>query len=255
MSNFLLPGDQPSQNNNAKTKNAPNPDFLRPVGNDTRNFTYADSYYMGLVGGRVADHEDDVTGLEGLGHNVFDSSYKVKDGLYFFTLDRGSPSGHLGEILVAREDMPGQFRVFTTPAQLGLNNTDNIDGLCVQLLGDLGADGWPVYDPARDLILFSVDRDSTGVAGSALRTESEQGEVPGDLFFASVSPGNMLFLEATDLGLQEFALGTSRNWLSDNLDAIDIPDLVPEPTFGATFAAVMLACVISRKKRGRRRAR
>ncbi|MGH7177513.1 MAG: hypothetical protein ACREJC_09055, partial [Tepidisphaeraceae bacterium] len=249
VSNFLLPGDNPLQNNNAKKKNTPNADFLKPAGNNFEHSTYADSYYLGLVGGRVADDEDDVTGLEGVGGKIVDPNYRENNGFYFFTLDRGSPSGHLGDILVAREDTPGQFRTFASAAQLGLGAADNIDGLCVEFLSDLDGNGWPVYDPSRDLILFSVDRDSRGLAGTPLRLESDQGEVAADIFFAASSPGNMLFLEGTDLGLQEFAMGAANNFLTDNLDAIDLPDIIiPEPS----AAALVMLCALGMGSRRRR---
>jgi hypothetical protein len=249
LSNMLLPGAAPVTNGNAKTRNNPGTDFLHPVGPNS-NATYADSYYMGLVGGRVADNEDDVTGLEGLGGKHVNPTARPRDGFIFFTLDRDSPTGRLGDVLVAREDTPNQFRTFASAGQLGLGANDNIDGLCVELLSDLGADGWPVYNPAIDWLLFSVDRDSTGLAGSDLRRESTEGEVAGDVFFGSTTGSNLLYLEGTDLGLQEFALGNSLNWLTDNLDAIDLPDvLVPEPT----SAALVVLGALALMRRARRR--
>ena len=70
-----------------------------------------------------------------------------------------------------------------------------------------------------------------------------------DIFFARTGGGNSLFLEGTDLGLQEFGFMNSYNWLTDNLDALDIPDAVPEPATIAYLAFVGCAMLLARKRR------
>ena len=263
-SHILDSGASPLTNQNSKTKNSPNSDYLHPRSSLNQNSTYADSYYMGLVGGRVADNEDDVTSLEGLGvTNLVESSFELleTDMFTFFSLDRDSPStmgsgatASTSDILVGRADMPGEFRKYATGVQLGLLATDNIDAMAIQHLSGMGSDGWPVYDPSEDWVLFSVDRDSVGAAGSALFTEHTQGEVAGDLFLGSgASPTNLLFLEATDLGLQEVALGSSQNWLSDNLDALDLADVMVVPEPSTIALSLLLAGVCSQVLRAQSR--
>lgn len=248
-SHQLLPGTGPITNKNKGVKNTPNNDFLHPAASINDNTSHADSYYMGLTGPRVADYEDDLCGLEGLGPTTFNPNVSIiKAGYHFFSLQRGSPSGHTADILVARDDMPNVFQVFAPAGMLGLNVTDHVDGLCLQVLSSLDAQGWPHYNPSIDLILFSVDRDSRGVPGSWVRNESDQGEVAGDIFWGAATVGNLLYLEGTDLGLQEFAFGNNYNWLTDNLDAIDIPDVIPGPS--SLTLLVLGGVAFGRRRRG-----
>ena len=129
-SHTLNVGANPLTNQNLKTKNTPNSDVLHPLNNLNTNTTYADSYFMGLTGPRVADNEDDVNGLEGLGVNEIDPTRPLlEDDFVFFSLDRGSPTGHIADVLVSKSD--GLFSVYATAEQLGLQATDNLDGLLV----------------------------------------------------------------------------------------------------------------------------
>lgn len=252
LSSQMAPGASAIQNGNAKIKNQPNGGFIRPTAGNG-NTSYADSYYMGLTGPRTADNEDDVTGLEGLGQRRIDGATPQRNGYTFFTLDRNSPSGHRGDVMVARDDMPNVApHVFAAAGQLGLNAaTDDIDGLCVQWFSNPDAQGWPVYAPGVDLVLFSVDRDSVG-AGGAVATEAAQGEVSGDIFWGSVAGSNLLYLEATDLGLQEFGGNANYKWISDNLDALDLPDaVVPEPSAFLLMSGVLgVAATVRRRRQG-----
>ncbi len=235
-SHLLLPGAAPLFNMNRRIKNIPNDDSLHPAGQLNMNTTFADSYYLGLTGPRLSDNEDDLNGLEGLGGvNEFDPSLDLLDerAFTFFSLDRDSPTARTnradtGDILVARRDRPGMFKRYARAFDLGLNADDNIDALLIEHLSGLDSDGWPVFDSLVDLVIFSVDRDSTGRLFSTVFTEHVQGEVASDLF-QPFGGNNLLFLESTDLGLQEVALGGGMNWLTDNLDALDLPDVAPTP--------------------------
>ncbi len=258
------PGVAPTGNQNpAATRNRPNAQLVGN-GGGVGTIVSADSNSMGLIGPRTNQNEDDVTGLEGEGNTTTQFTAPnpnqpfTKDNLVFFTLDRDSVTNERGKVLVARTDQPGSYKVFATPAQLGLSANDDIDALCVQILsGQFDAQGFPVFDPSKDLVLFSVDRDSTGVAGTPLARESTQGEVAGDLFLNGTTAGtNRLYMEASELGLLEVgfdgtAYGNNYNWLSDNLDAIDLPDLrvvIPEPTTLGLLAG--MGVLIAYRRRG-----
>lgn len=229
----LVPGAGPITNSNVRIQNQPDTDLLQPLAGSNTNTTHADSYYMGLVGGRVSDREDDVTGLEGVAGSILEPALNGLEGDFLFlTVDRGSPSAtgggplKTGNVYVSKGGTDGA-QIYATAAQLGLNETDCIDGLLVQELSGVGPNGFPVFDPDLDGILFSVDRDSLGLAATAVTLEAFEGEVAGDVFFARPGNTNILALEATDLGLQEFFLGGNQNWLSDNLDALDLVDANP----------------------------
>lgn len=246
--------------NPAASRNTPNATL---VGNNGGFGTilHADSSSIGLTGPRTNQNEDDLTGIEGEGHTTTiytapnPNQPFTRDNLIFFTLDRDSVRNEQAKVLVARLDQPGSYKVFATPAQLGLAADDNIDALCVQILsGQFDGQGFPIFDPAKDLVLFSVDRDSKGAAG-AVMTESIQGEVAGDLFLNGLTSGtNRLYMEGTDLGLMEFSFngtvfGNNYNWLTDNLDALDLADLrvvIPEPTSLAFLAG--LGVIFARRR-------
>lgn len=247
--------------NSPATRNRPDAQLLGN-GGGFGTIVNADSAAAGLVGPRTAFNEDDVTGLEGMSftETVYTAPDPARpftrDNLVFFTLDRDSVTNERGKVLVARTDQVGAYKVFATPAQLGLLPGDSIDGLCVQLLsGQFDAQGFPIFDPMKDLILFSVDRDSLGVAGTPLSRESTQGEVAGDLFLNGLTAGtNRLYMEASELGLLEVgfdgtAFGNNYNWLSDNLDALDLQDLrvvIPEPT---SLCLIVGALALARRQR------
>ena len=250
--------------NPAATRNRPDATLLGNNGG-FGTIVHSDSSALGMIGPRTNQNEDDLTGLEGEGNTDTivtapnPNQPYTRDNLVFFTLDRDSVSNERGKVLVARADQIGAYKVFATPNQLGLGANDSIDALCVQLLsGQFDAQGFPIFDPLKDLVLFSVDRDSAGIAGSVLALESTQGEVAGDLFLNGLTVGtNRLYMEGSDLGLLEVgfdgtALGNNYNWLSDNLDALDLPDLrvvalVPEPTSLGLLA--WLAMLMARRRR------
>lgn len=101
----------------------------------------------------------------------------------------------------------GTFQVFATPADIGLNILDDIDGL---VLLDRGRPG--ILDPGVDLALFSLSTFSNSVLPPNSFVSS------ADILFTDFQGSYSVFASAADLGLRP----------DDELNAL-ATDIVPEP--------------------------
>ena len=135
---------------------------------------------------------------------------RVHDTPVYFTVDKVGPT------LVNPSDIyftpPGAAAptVFSTAAQIGLTNRDNVDAIAVW---DVEFNG--KADPGRDFVIFSLDRGSPSLGGS-----------PADLFVSDFNGTFCLYLRARELGLNR----------CDNVDAVDVEreiEIFEEPPFEA----------------------
>ncbi len=133
---------------------------------------------------------------------------------FMYSIDGASPSvpGVSGaDILTTGGPPGGSPTVAFTAVSLGLVATDEIDALS--------------FGPITGSeVLFSVDRASTGAAGTAVLTESTAGQAAGDTFITPLfSPGtNTLDFNQDTLGLAPgIGPGVPTAASLDNLDAWD----------------------------------
>lgn len=165
-----------------------------------------------------------------------------------FTLDRESPSlsilpgtGSGADIYVDFAPLaPGGENLYASPAMLGLQFMDDIDGLLVF------DDGNGFFNPAQDQVLFSLARGSPSLQLLGLSA--------ADLLTNSPSGGFVVYAQAAQLGLGPL----------DNLDALDLLygtdiDLMiqqraifPEPATGLLLAGLSLAGRVRRRRQRNR---
>lgn len=133
--------------------------------------------------------------------------------------------------------LDGMNLLFADEAMMGLDgNDDNIDAM---VLFDTSPPGGPNYevDPGLDWIYFSVDWLTTGLQGTAVYTESQSGNIQGDVFFSDFTGTNWKVLDGTQLGLLEPMPPIPYTPDEDNLNALEtewwndrdsdnIPDIV-----------------------------
>ncbi len=148
---------------------------------------------LGLIERPTSDNLDAISGEPP--SQVDTDNDGILDRPVYFALAPGSPSLAAlsrgpADILWTAGFQPG---LYASAAQLGLQATDQIDGVCISHSGTGQA-----YDPARDKVLFSL------APGSP--TLSTLGASAADL----LAPGPKVFVHAWELGLKS----------TDNVDAL-----------------------------------
>lgn len=126
-----------------------------------------------------------------------DGDLRLNTGIYF-TVDKVGPFGagrpsHI--FFTAATGVPPA--VFSTAAQIGVTNRDNVDAIAVW-----DVDGNGKATPGLDYVVFSLDRGSPSLAGAS----------PADLFVSNFTGTFCPFLRAASLGLER----------CDNVDAVDV---------------------------------
>jgi len=150
------------------------------------------------IGASVLNRNRILDNMDAVELQLFDiDGDNIHDRPIYFTVDKVSPSypGGPSDILFSPPGAPG-FAVFSFAPQIGLTNRDNVDALAVY---DVNGNG--IADPGLDYVVFSLDRGSPSLGGSA-----------ADLFVSDFNGFFCLFLKAADLGLAR----------CDNVDAVDV---------------------------------
>lgn len=202
---------------------------LPPIAN---NALFINETTLGLAPGFFGD---DIDGLE---LDTQPTPYT------YFAIDRLSATNGFGagtlasDILVSPGN--GQFGIYATFTQIGLDPLDAIDGW---VLLDPALDA--VADPGIDLALFSVDPfspDTFTYTGLPYAPCVPGHMSPADVCFTDFSGAFSLWASAPDIGLRP----------DDNVDALDtIPGPVPEPAISALLGIALLALVFARGRTAR----
>ena len=138
-----------------------------------------------------------------------------------------------GDVVVT---LAGALPVLYAPAAaLGLDiegiDTDDLDALALWDDGVVSpATGMPIFSPDRDKILFSVRRGSevVGMLDSLLGLPIEEGDILAPPVAGGATPS--IFIPAEEMGLATIRSAlVSTTEFSDDLDAMDLTNLVPEP--------------------------
>jgi hypothetical protein len=159
-----------------------------------------------------------------------------------------------GDVVVT---VAGTLPVLYAPASaLGLDiegtDTDDLDALALWDDGVLSpTTGMPIFSPDRDKILFSVRRGSkvVGMPDSLLGLPIEEGDILAPPPVAGGSTPS-IFIPAEELGLATIRSAlVSTTDFSDDLDAMDIIRVVPEPSTAVMFLFATTGLLATRRRR------
>lgn len=209
-------------------------DVYRALPPDASNLLFINERNLGLVPGFFGD---DIDGLE---LDTDPTPYT------YFAIDRLSVTSGFGasslasDILVSPGD--GNFGIYATFAQIGLDPSDAIDGL---VLLDVANDA--VANPGADQALFSVDPfspDTFTFTGLDYVPCVPGHMSPADVCYTDFTGAFSLWTAAPGIGLRP----------DDNVDALDtIPGPVPEPATSALLGVALSIVVFARTAAARRR--
>ena len=124
--------------------------------------------------------------------------------------------------------VPGAMpQIYAQAGQLGLDqfgfNSDDLDALSLRDDGQLdSATQMPYFDPANDVIYFSVRRGSQliGTPDSRLGLKIEEGDILTVPAEGSITP--QIFIPAEAMGLGTLRSGTAGQFGADDLNAMDV---------------------------------
>ncbi len=158
-----------------------------------------------------------------------------------------------GDVVVT---LAGALPVLYAPASaLGLDiegtDTDDLDALALWDDGVLSpTTGMPIFSPDRDKILFSVRRGSkvVGMPDSLLGLPIEEGDILAPPVAGGSTPS--IFIPAENLGLATIRSAlVSTTDFSDDLNAMDIIRVVPEPSTAVMLLLATTGLLATRRRR------
>lgn len=154
--------------------------------------------------------------------------------VYFSIDDLSFSAVSSADILVS--DGSGSFNLFAVAADIGLDSSDDIDGL---MLMDVDGDG--VLNPGLDMALFSLNTFSPSAytfTGNSYAPGVAGRLSPADVLFTDFTGSFSLFASAADLGLLP----------DDELDALSA-NSVPEPPLATALILGLLVLLRSSQHR------
>ena len=169
-------------------------------------------------------------------------------------------NGFSGGDVVVTTIGPAPLFPYAPAGALGLDlvagpDSDDLDALALWDDGTISPDtNMPFFDPAADIILFSVRRGSSviGMPDSFRGIPIVEGDVltiPLPTPAGGLSPYPAIYVTAEALGLSAIRGGVPGQEFSDDLDALDVSE-VPEPTtLAMLLGGVLTAAWMLRRRR------